>query len=167
MFSKTAVVVSTAAGAGMNHVTKSLAKQLFYMGVPKVYRFPVRVAAMSWEGVKSKDRISAGIDKIARKIVSKNGMAKPGIKLRLMFSIMRQMQKRNDWAALDKKYWEDREWLGKARPWRNNGGGRMIGLGGKIAVVTGSRRGVGKGVALGLATYGVTVYVTGRTENDN
>ncbi|MCL2164811.1 MAG: SDR family NAD(P)-dependent oxidoreductase [Oscillospiraceae bacterium] len=43
----------------------------------------------------------------------------------------------------------------------------MKGLEGKIAVVTGSSRGVGKGVALGLATYGATVYVTGRTENDN
>jgi len=47
MFTKTAVVVSTAAGIGMSGVTKSLAKQLFYMGIPKVYRLPVRVAAMS------------------------------------------------------------------------------------------------------------------------
>ncbi len=42
----------------------------------------------------------------------------------------------------------------------------MKSLAGKIAVVTGASRGVGKGVALGLAYYGATVYVTGRTEND-
>jgi len=36
-------------------------------------------------------------------------------------------------------------------------------LSGKVAVVTGASRGVGKGVALALADQGATVYVTGRT----
>lgn len=36
-------------------------------------------------------------------------------------------------------------------------------LQGKVAVVTGSSRGIGKGIALVLAEQGATVYVTGRT----
>jgi NAD(P)-dependent dehydrogenase (short-subunit alcohol dehydrogenase family) len=36
-------------------------------------------------------------------------------------------------------------------------------LDGKVAVVTGASRGVGKGVALGLGEAGATVYVTGRS----
>lgn len=40
-------------------------------------------------------------------------------------------------------------------------------LSGKVAIVTGASRGIGKGVALGLAEQGATVYVTGRTEKDD
>ena len=39
----------------------------------------------------------------------------------------------------------------------------MPDLSGKVAVVSGASRGVGKGVALGLAEAGATVYSTGRT----
>ena len=42
----------------------------------------------------------------------------------------------------------------------------MNSLAGKIGVVTGASRGVGKGIALGLGEAGATVYVTGRTVKD-
>jgi NAD(P)-dependent dehydrogenase (short-subunit alcohol dehydrogenase family) len=41
--------------------------------------------------------------------------------------------------------------------------GRRVDLTGKVAVVTGASRGVGRGIAIGLGEAGATVYVTGRT----
>ena len=42
----------------------------------------------------------------------------------------------------------------------------MGSLSGKVAVVTGASRGLGKGIALGLGEAGATVYVTGRSTQD-
>lgn len=123
MFSKTAVVISTAAIIGVGNVTKSLSRQMFYLGVPKVHKLQFPVMATSWDGVqnKTKDKITVQTDKIARKIVSSKGYATPGIKTRFIFLMLRMFHKNNDLPLFvtDKKYWIEKKWLDKARPWKH------------------------------------------------
>jgi dehydrogenase/reductase SDR family member 1 len=54
--------------------------------------------------------------------------------------------------------------MGSLNDMGNLGGG--VSLTGKVAIVTGASRGIGKGIALGLGEAGATVYVTGRTTDD-
>jgi len=51
MFQKKAVVISTAAGAGMKSAMKDIATALFYWGVPKIQQYGIGVQAMNWEQV--------------------------------------------------------------------------------------------------------------------
>ncbi|MFR0985732.1 MAG: flavodoxin family protein [Frisingicoccus sp.] len=76
MFSKRAVVISTAAGAGMKSATKDIQNTLFYWGVPYIKEYGIAVQAMSWEQVsdKKKARIKQDIEKLANKISNKRNV---------------------------------------------------------------------------------------------
>ncbi|HHY13210.1 MAG TPA: NAD(P)H-dependent oxidoreductase [Thermoanaerobacterales bacterium] len=119
MFRKMGVVISTATGAGSKKVTKSLSQQLFWLGVPKVFRYNKNVNASNWEDVP--DKIKESIEKdtsiLAKKIEGKLGKVRVGLKLKSTFNIMRMIQKSNNWNMVDKNYWQENGWLDKRRPW--------------------------------------------------
>lgn len=120
MFSKQAVCISTAAGAGTKSTNKDIADSLFFWGVPKVYKYGVNVHAMSYS--KISDKTKAEIDKkttdIANKIKAKNGKVKVGIKTKAFFEIMRMIQHKSGWNEADTDYWHNKGWDGKKRPWK-------------------------------------------------
>lgn len=121
MFSKRAVVVSTAAGTGMKSAMKDITNTLFYWGVPYVKSYGVAVQAMSWDGVNEKKKVKIEKDtaKLARKL-SVGKKPSVGIKTRFMFKVMGAMQSAGMGSSpVEKEYWEQNGWLGKKRPWKD------------------------------------------------
>ena len=118
MFSKQAVCISTAAGAGTKSTNRDMADSAFFWGCARTYKLGAGVAATSWDEVSPKVKAQVGrkTSAIADKIKGRAGKVRPRLKTRAFFSIMRMMQK-NGWNPTDKDYWQDRGWLGKNRPW--------------------------------------------------
>jgi len=119
MFNKLGIVVSTAAGAGANKVTRALKQQMFWLGISNVFRYSKNVNASNWEVVpeKIKKLIEKDTNNIAIKARNKIGNTKTSFKLKFMFMMMRIAQKSNDWNITDRNYWEENGWLNKERPW--------------------------------------------------
>ncbi|MBQ9135802.1 MAG: NAD(P)H-dependent oxidoreductase [Lachnospiraceae bacterium] len=121
MFSKKAVVVSTAAGSGAKSAVKDITDALFYWGVPYVKSYGIAVQAMNWDMVKpaKKDKITKDISRLSQKL---SNHKKPfvGIKTRFIFKMMGSMQSAG-WGSspMEKEYWENNGWLGKKRPWKD------------------------------------------------
>ncbi len=120
MFTKKAVVISTAAGTGAKKAVKDVSSALFYWGIPCIYEYGISVQAMNWNGVseKKKQKIEKDTERIAGRLLRKKHV-KAGVKTKAMFSMMRMMQKADFGSGeADRMYWERHGWLGKERPWR-------------------------------------------------
>lgn len=120
MFTKKAIVVSTAAGSGTKSAIKDITNTLLYWGVPYVLSYGISVQAMNWNAVadKKKEKIDKDTTKLADKVLKKKHV-KAGIKTKALFLMMRMMQKMG-WGSSDaeKEYWEQKGWLDKGRPWK-------------------------------------------------
>ena len=121
MFSKKAVVVSTAAGTGTKSAIKDIKTALFYWGIPLIKSYGVAVQAMNWDMVntKKKEKIEKDTARLAQKL-SHNKKPHVGLKTRFMFKMMGAMQSAGMGSSpVEKEYWEKNGWLGKERPWKN------------------------------------------------
>jgi len=120
MFSKRAIVVSTAAGIGTKSAINDITTTLLYWGVPSVITYGISVQVMNWAGVadKKKQKIEKDTTRIANKVL-KSKRVKAGLKTKALFMMMQMMQKK-DWGSgeAEKMYWDKNGWLGKGRPWK-------------------------------------------------
>lgn len=121
MFSKQAVCVSTAAGAGMKSTNKDMSHSLFFWGIPKRYKIGLAVYETRYSHLsdKVKNRIDKKTSCVARKIKKHNGKVRVGLITRVLFFVMHIAQK-NGFNESDKTYWQSKGWTGKARPWKSD-----------------------------------------------
>lgn len=120
MFSKRAVVISTAAGAGAKNTVKLIGNNLENWGVPEIHSYAAVVNAMNWEMVppRKKARIEKDMDKLARKLYH-SGRVSVGVKTRILFWFYGGMLKAG-WGAspAEKQYWIENGWLSGGKPWK-------------------------------------------------
>lgn len=119
MFSKQAVCISTAAGAGMRSTNRDMAHSTFFWGVGRTYKYGARVMETSWERVrtKKKERIERKLDRLARKIERRAGRVKPSLRTKLFFIVMSRVYRRGG-NRVDADYWKEKGWTGRKRPWK-------------------------------------------------
>lgn len=121
MFKKVGVIFTTTAGAGLGHATKTLKKTFTFWGVKRTFVFKKAVAAMKWDDVaeKKKREIKKEAAKLAKRVAAAaKGNKRPKLFFRVMFSLMKGMQKKNDWNPTDRAHWEKNGWLDGGSPFR-------------------------------------------------
>ena len=113
MKNKVAIAISTTAGMGAGVATKQIAKQLFWWGIPKVYRLNVAVAASKWGEVKPKIKlkIEKKVIKIAKKTKKNHERVRRGLRQRFIFKMIGCMQKSGMGTPMDASYWKDHGWI--------------------------------------------------------
>lgn len=121
MFGKVALAVTTSAGAGLGHTTKTMKNSLVFWGIKKFYAFTFPISAMKWADVseKNKARIQTKAQKLAQQIARsvKNIQHVPNPMFRsFFFKLMSGMQRKNDWNRTDRDHWEKLGWLAGSKP---------------------------------------------------
>lgn len=117
-FQKQALIITTAAGGGMQNATKDLKDSFDWWGVARTYTFEKSVRASSWENVneKTKAAISLEVKKTSQKILRQQG-AEPSLKVKMRFYMMRFVQKKHGFTESDVAHWKKNGWLDGKKPW--------------------------------------------------
>ena len=120
MFKKQAVVIATAAGAGMKSTIKDIKHSMFFWGVAKTHKLGVAVRAISFDEIPKKrlEKIDKKLQRIAQKIKKTQENAKPKITTRVVFSAMAMMNKKGGLNPVDAEYWNEKGYTNGVTPWK-------------------------------------------------
>ena len=119
MFQKSALVVSTAAGAGTKDANASVIRSLKHWGVRRIYSCGISIFAPGGDAIpasrkrKIEKRLDCVTDAFWRSLGAKK---RPTMHTRLLFFAMKQMQKRKKGTGADATYWKQQGWLDGKKP---------------------------------------------------
>lgn len=121
MFSKQALLISTAAGAGTKSTLKDLKDSMTFWGIAHTYTFGRNTHSADWDSVEEKKKLNfkKEIIKLSTKIKAESVNVKPCLKVKGLFYAMRFMQKKFKFNQTDFKYWKEHGWFEKKRPWNS------------------------------------------------
>ncbi len=122
MFHKVGITVCSSAGAPCTHTVKSMEKQLKWMCVPKVYRFPFICNALGIHDLKPKKReeMEKKARKIAKKVKKYITHPRASFRSKFFFGMFRKMEMSPDaaWNPTDQNWWIQNGWTKDIRPWK-------------------------------------------------
>lgn len=126
MFTKRAVIITQCLGAGAKSTEKDIKHSLSWWGISKITVFTGKLMRdIVWEKLTEKKRceLTKKIKRLSKKLSGINYDKPSRINLItiIKFHFCRMLQKsfhKNDPEYLDGKYWAEKGWLGKNRPWR-------------------------------------------------
>ena len=102
MFSKVGLIITTAGGSGVKDTVKLIKNNMFYWGIPTIYKYNITTMKMGGNYVdyKHKDKIQKQVKIKANKVKKSLKNRKVGIKTKLYFHIFKMTQK-NGWNKTD------------------------------------------------------------------
>ena len=124
MFKKRAVIITQCLGSGEKSAAKDIEDSLSWWGVSSVKKCTFKLLSdVVWENIPEKRRaaMTEKIQKTAKKIAAEcQKSVRVKIAVKMKFFVVRIMQtslgKRNP-EYTDFKYWKEKGWLDKERPW--------------------------------------------------
>ncbi|MFV0528440.1 MAG: flavodoxin family protein [Lachnospiraceae bacterium] len=120
LIGKTGVIISTAAGGGMQSAMKDIATSMLFWGLGRIHKYGIATHAISWDEVSAKKRaaIEKRTEKLAAKLKKEYTKRKMSFKGRAIFRALRiMMMKKVIDNPLDQVHWESQGWFSGRNPW--------------------------------------------------
>lgn len=121
MFTKSALIISTTAGAGTKYALDTIERSLKYWGVSKIFKCGLTVRSKKWDEIEENHKskcISTLQNKANNFYKSLLKKKSPSLFVRSMFQIFVMAHKSENSIPIERKYWEEKGWLSGKKPWK-------------------------------------------------